>query len=348
LSSSLASPSARSVPPPSAGEALIALTGAVQRLQHAERIADVQEVVCGAARRLTGADGATFVLREDGDCVYTGEEAIAPLWKGRRFPLESCIAGWAMLHRKAAAIEDVRADPRLRHEMYQPTFVHSLVIVPIRTPDPVGAIGLYWAKRHVATEQELGLVHALADSTAVALQNVRVAARFERAEADHARLSPERAAGEASLRVAETDALTGLPNRRHWERALAEALTPGEQSVCVALLEVDRFEPYNAMHGPDAGDDLLRRLSVAWRSRLRPGDLLARYGGEGFAVVLRHCDPAAACAVAQRLRAATGDGVTVSIGVAQWDGQEVSDSLVCRADEALYRAKRAGRDRVVL
>ena len=151
-----------------------------------------------AARRLTGADGATFVLRDEGECFYADEEAIAPLWKGKRFPFQSCISGWAMLNRKPAVIEDIYADARIPHDAYRPTFVRSLVMVPIRTMDPVGAIGIYWAQRHAATEQEVGLARALADSTAVALQNVRVAERFERAARDNARLAERCASARSS------------------------------------------------------------------------------------------------------------------------------------------------------
>ena len=104
-----ARPLAEIVPDPTAAEALRALTDAVQRLSLADGMQDVQHVVRRAARRLTGADGATFVLRDGGDCHYADEEAIAPLWKGKRFPLQSCISGWAMLNRKPAVIEDIRA-----------------------------------------------------------------------------------------------------------------------------------------------------------------------------------------------------------------------------------------------
>ncbi len=370
LSYTLASSAAASVPAPGAQDALRTLIGAVGGLAVAQDVDDIQAVVCGAARRLTGADGATLVLLDDGQCLYAGEEAIAPLWLGERRSLRLCIGGWVMLHRKPTAIDDVYGDPRIQHDAYRPTFVRSLVVVPIRTLDPLGAIEIAWAVRHVATEQEVGLLRALADSTALALQHARVTERAQRAASGGARgtciagdgaarsrvsrdgAGPSFAAGAllpaglVSVEPREADALTGLPNRRTWDRSLAELLRPAKQPVCVALLDLDRFTAFNDRHGRAAGDDLVRRCALAWRSQLRPDDLLGRYGCEQFAVALTRCDPRAARAVAQRLRGAAIDGVTVSIGIAQWDGEEPAESLVCRADEALFRAKREGRDRV--
>jgi len=155
------------------------LVDAVQRLSMARTIEQVQEIVRSAARRLTGADGATFILRDGEECFYADEDAVSPLWKGSRFPLEDCISGWAMLNGRAAAIEDIYADDRVPHEAYRPTFVKSLAMVPIRSRDPIGAIGNYWAERHRPTETELDLLQALADSTAVAMENVKLWTELE-------------------------------------------------------------------------------------------------------------------------------------------------------------------------
>ncbi|HJZ56808.1 MAG TPA: GAF domain-containing protein, partial [Gemmataceae bacterium] len=155
------------------------LVGAVQRLSLARDLPTVQEIVRRSARRLAGADGATFVLRDGDRCHYADEDAIAPLWKGQRFPMDICISGWSMLHRRPAVIEDIYADDRIPHDAYRPTFVKSLVMVPIRTLDPVGAIGTYWAARHAATPAEVHLLQALADTTAVAMENIRVFTELE-------------------------------------------------------------------------------------------------------------------------------------------------------------------------
>src|SRR5262245_7519347 len=148
---------------------MIGLVEVVQRLSLARDVATVQDIVRSAARRLTGADGATFVLLDGDRCYYADEDAIAPLWKGQRFPMSACISGWAMLHRQPAVIEDIYADDRIPHDAYRPTFVKSLVMVPIRTLDPIGAIGTYWATRHKPTAEEVGLLQALADSASIAM-----------------------------------------------------------------------------------------------------------------------------------------------------------------------------------
>lgn len=149
------------------------LVSAIRELSQARSLEEVQAIVRRAARQALGADGATFVLRDGDHCAYVDEDAIAPLWKGQRFPMSACISGWVMIHRRAAAIEDIYRDPRIPADAYRPTFVKSLAMMPIRQQAPIGAIGVYWAKRHVTSPSELELLQALADSTSVAMDGVR-------------------------------------------------------------------------------------------------------------------------------------------------------------------------------
>ncbi|GID28819.1 hypothetical protein Abr02nite_38020 [Paractinoplanes brasiliensis] len=155
----------------------------------------------------------------------------------------------------------------------------------------------------------------------------------------------------AQLRaLAHNDALTGVPNRRAWDlelsREMAKAVRSGEP-VAVALLDLDHFKQFNDANGHPAGDRLLKEAAAAWSDQLRTGDLLARYGGEEFGVLLVGESVAAAPAMLERMRAATPLGRTFSGGLAVWDGHEMPEQLVGRADEALYEAKNGGRDRVV-
>jgi signal transduction histidine kinase/ActR/RegA family two-component response regulator len=146
----------------------------VQALSQARDVATITRITRDAARELTGADGATFVLRDGDKCFYADENAIAPLWKGKRFPLETCISGWVMLNSEPAMIEDIYADPRIPAVAYRPTFVKSLAMVPIRQENPIGAIGNYWAEPHQPTAEEVAVLQALANTTSVALENVRL------------------------------------------------------------------------------------------------------------------------------------------------------------------------------
>jgi len=145
-------------------------------------------------------------------------------------------------------------------------------------------------------------------------------------------------------RLARTDALTGVANRRAWDDELPLELARSarsDQALCVALLDLDHFKAYNDRHGHQAGDRLLKAVAAAWQGRLRKTDLLARYGGEEFAVLLPDCGLDSAMEIAERLRTAPPE-CTCSIGVAAWDRREAATELVARA---LYAAKEGGRDR---
>jgi len=156
----------------------------VEQLSTATTLERVTEVVAHATRTLMGADGATFVLREDDKCFYADENAIGPLWKGSRFPLTACISGWAMLNDETVVVPDIYVDARIPHDAYRPTFVNSLVMAPIRGTTPVGALGAYWSDHHVPTPSDLRLQEMLANSAAVALQNLELRGAVSRRSAE--------------------------------------------------------------------------------------------------------------------------------------------------------------------
>jgi GAF domain-containing protein len=136
----------------------------------ATRLEDVQDVAKIAARRVTDAQGATFVLLDGDQCYYADEDSMSPLWKGQRFPASTCISGWAMIHRSTVSIGDIRRDERIPQEAYRPTFVRSLVMAPMLTPAPLGAIGAYWARPHKPTPAAVQALERLAGLAAKALQ----------------------------------------------------------------------------------------------------------------------------------------------------------------------------------
>ena len=227
------------------------LVRAVSDLAAARDVTAVVEIVRHAARELVDADGATFVLRDRDQCYYVDEDAIEPLWRGMRFPLEACISGWAMLNKEQVIIPDIYRDSRIPHDAYRPTFVKSLTMTPIRTSEPVGSIGTYWAGTHVATAAELEVLQALADSTAVALESVRVLHHLEEAVAERTQeLESSRADLAAFAEVAAHDLKSPLS-------------TIAGSAELVALVD-----------GPQLSEDGARALRTLTRTALRMGDLV--------------------------------------------------------------------------
>lgn len=152
------------------GEATI--VDVIQKLSLAKDIETVMFIVRKAARKFAQADGATFVLKKEDKCFYAAEDAIAPLWAGKEFPMSICVSGWVMMNKKAVIIEDIFCDDRVPVEAYRPTFVKSLAMVPIRSEEPIGAIGVYWSEPHRPSTEQLNLLASLADSTSVAMENI--------------------------------------------------------------------------------------------------------------------------------------------------------------------------------
>jgi two-component system cell cycle response regulator len=168
---------------------------------------------------------------------------------------------------------------------------------------------------------------------------------------------------QASIEMAVTDPLTGLYNRRYLETQLSQlvvhAINRGKP-LAVLAIDVDFFKPINDTHGHDAGDRVLQELAARMRASLRNIDMVCRVGGEEFVAVLPSTDLRTAERIAERIRksvsakpfnagGAVPVNITVSIGIALLDGAETRmEDLLKRADQALYRAKREGRNRVIL
>ena len=149
--------------------------------------------------------------------------------------------------------------------------------------------------------------------------------------------------------LARTDELTGVMNRATWRTQLANEMERAARTgnpLSVLMLDLDNFKSLNDSQGHAAGDRMLKACASGWLDALRAIDELGRIGGDEFAVLLPDCDFAGARVVAGRVRVSTPPTITCSMGLARWDGEESADDFLHRADEALYRAKREGRDRL--
>ena len=159
--------------------------------------------------------------------------------------------------------------------------------------------------------------------------------------------------------AATTDGLTGMHNRRYFDDAMAEYLKAFREigrPVGMMILDLDHFKAINDTHGHDVGDEVLKRVAACLMEFTRYHDVVARLGGEEFAVLSPNTSQRQLHALADRIRLAISDlkvvsgnvtlRVTVSIGLATWDGREAGADLYRRADKHLYEAKRQGRNRV--
>ncbi len=214
---------------------------------------------------------------------------------------------------------------------------------------------------NLVLQTEVILIREQVEQAQARADSAAADARRERARALHLENEQQRLREHANAldRAAHEDVLTGLHNRRHAEFALpllVEGARVANQVISVAMLDVDHFKKINDTHGHAVGDAVLQQLAQLLRHRLRSADLMARVGGEEFLAVLVGIAPQQAAEICERLRLAVvehdwpaitpGLAVRVSVGLAGGVPPQSADTLLERADQALYAAKRAGRNRV--
>ncbi|ACK69145.1 diguanylate cyclase with GAF sensor [Gloeothece citriformis PCC 7424] len=275
------------------------LINVIQKLSLARELETIISLVKDTARDLTEADGASFILQDNDHCFYVDENAIAPLWKGKRFPMSICIGGWVMLNRQPVIITNVFGDNRIPFEAYEPTFVKSLAVVPIRTQAPVGAIGVYWSRHHCATAEQIQTLQALADSTSIAMENVQIYSQLEQRVQERTlalesanqslkqEITERKRAEEEVRRLSVTDELTGLYNRRGF-LFLAEQqwkLAHRHKTLYVLVfLDLDGLKKVNDTYGHEIGDRMISDLATLLKNNLRESDIIGRVGGDEFVI----------------------------------------------------------------
>jgi diguanylate cyclase (GGDEF)-like protein len=194
---------------------------------------------------------------------------------------------------------------------------------------PTGVLTIVWSGVLSDLDRPAALISSLAQHSATTLERSELLRRLAQA--------------------ARTDALTGLANRRVWDERLEYEMKRAgrdEHPLGLILIDIDHFKRYNDTRGHPEGDLLLGDAAQAWSVRLRATDLLARVGGEEFAVLLPACSQADAVTVADTLRTAVPFGQTCSLGVVTSAAGVTATELYGAADAALYRAKHGGRNRI--
>ncbi|MGQ0763345.1 MAG: ATP-binding protein [Acidobacteriota bacterium] len=244
------------------------LAEATRRFSATLQLQELMPAICRAAREIAGSDGATMVLREGDQVHYAEEDAIEPLWKGQRFPITMCISGRAILEHKPAIVEDISTDERLPIESYQSTFVKSLLMVPVPSHNPLGAIGVYWARQHRPDEREVALLETLADSAHLALINTQL---YEQTRASREQAEEANRLKDEFLATVSHELRTPLNAMLGWTRILRNG-NLNQETVERALEIVER----NARSQAQLVEDLLdvsRIISGQMPLNVQPVDL---------------------------------------------------------------------------
>jgi diguanylate cyclase (GGDEF)-like protein len=307
----------------------VAALGAITRALTAG--SDPRPALCVAAQLVTGAAFAVlFEPQVDGTLVATAGTDGVDLGLRVDPRIHTCATAQAWCTGTRVYLADAAVDPH-SSTLAKHTKARALLCQPVTRyglTTAVLVVGFSESHQH-APASALYLVELLA---------AEIGAAIDRADM-------------VALLAAQSrrDPLTGAANRRSWDeevdRELAHASRTGD-ALTVAILDIDDFKAYNDTHGHVAGDVLLKDFVTAIRAELRTGDVIARWGGEEFALVLHDCDLQQAQTIASRLLNVVPSGQTVSIGLTQAQAQDTPRAMIERADTALYTAKDGGRNQV--
>ncbi|MBL7262282.1 diguanylate cyclase [Paractinoplanes lichenicola] len=342
----------------------MAILRSSQALSRATDLGLLRAAIVEQLTALTGASEVVLVVRaEDGGWFLPGgpDGAIELDVEGAEVYglLPASAFQYAVRTREMLLVEDATRDDRFARDPFLTGAQRcSLLVVPVLHGDTMRAV-LVLANRQTSglfTTDRLDAVKLITGQLVVSLNNAMLYASLEARVAER---THELADANAKLEeLSQTDALTGLANRRRFEQALSahhDRLRHSGLPYALLMVDVDFFKKYNDRFGHQAGDECLRKVGAALTGTIRAGtDLACRYGGEEFVILLGDADPGIAATLSERVRAGIrglriphpdgpGGYVTVSIGVAVAHGPD-DDEVLGRADAALYDAKAAGRD----
>jgi len=320
--------------------ALEVLLSVTRRLTEGMDLEASLSVVTEAALALLPGDHASIRLLDDSrtQLLCGARSGIGAESRPVTYSSGQGVVGWVVDSGQIALVNDVNADTRFVMRRAQGFEVGSLLVVPLWSAGKVvGALAVSAPQTQAFDDEHRLRACLLANCVAPVIERARLE------------------------RLAVTDPQTRAFNRRYLAPRLREEMARADRSrskLSMLLMDLDHFKRVNDEHGHAAGDRVLRDFAERVREETRRPDILVRWGGEEFVLVMPETNADEALRVAERIRSATAEDPfeldrapprpqTVSIGVVTWDGRESPAELERRADEAMYAAKRAGRNRVV-
>jgi diguanylate cyclase (GGDEF)-like protein len=298
-----------------------------------------------------GSECSLMLLTEDQELKVVASTADFEGWGALRLRVGEGLPGWVIENKETLVVPDLLSDARCSpYELARAHQFKCYLGVPLQVKEKIiGVLNVYAVEPGSFSEEDIHLLQSFANQAGIAIENAQL---YEREQKDR----------QIQERLAITDGLTGIPNHRHLQDFLAKEFERARRylhPLSLIMMDIDSFKNINDTYGHEVGDLVLKEVAKILVVSVREVDVVARYGGEEFAIVLPETPLESAFNTAERLRlriekskipTPKGDlQITVSMGISCLKAShQTKDELISAADEALYRAKRSGKNRVEL
>jgi len=311
------------------------------------------QVITERTQAITHASGAVVEMLEGDEMVYRAASGTMKPFIGLRIKAKGSLSGLCVATENILRCDDSESDERVDKLACRKVGLRSMIVVPlIQQNQPVGVLKVTSAQPNSFTTEDVGTLQLMAGMLSATLRD---AVATDTLSKDNARLVSDKVLLET---LATSDGMTGLKNHLYFQERLTEECLRAQRynnALCVVMIDVDYFKPFNDAFGHPAGDEVLKQVATLLKNCARPSDCVARYGGEEFVIILPQTPLEGALRTAERMRQAVKNAtwphraITISIGISGLEnGVTMPATLIEQADKALYESKICGRDKISL
>ncbi len=334
-------------------------------ISHRLDLHGAMQAIARRAQSITNAEGAAIEMLEADEMVYHAGSGMVTPFIGIRIKAKGSLSGLCVETGATQICEDSETDPRVDKVICRKVGVRSMMVVPLIHKDQtMGVLKVASGKVSGFTKEDVGTLQLMAGVLTSTLRDAIASEALkdsqEQLSLSNELLRKQKAQLESDKEElknrADTDSMTGLRNHRFFQEYLEQEYHRARRyknELSVIMVDIDHFKSFNDTFGHQAGDAVISQVAALLAGGVRPSDCVARYGGEEFGIILTQTPLEGAMKTAEHLRnAITGAAwthrpITVSIGVSSFvKDTPDAQSLVKRADVALYQSKAAGRDRI--
>jgi len=298
---------------------------------------ELANFVVNKVTEVAGAEKGSLMLidKSNGKLYIKSAKRLAPeIVEKTQIKIGEGIAGWVASKETPLLVTDIENDPRTLQENRPAYKTKSFLSLPLKVKDKL--IGVFniadKVSNEVFTEDDLRFLSVIVHQAAIQIENIELY--------------------EEEKRLAITDPVTGVFNHRYFQERLTDEINRAERyphPLSLMMVDIDSFKSYNDKYGHQMGDFILREIAQAMKINVRKVDIISRYGGEEFTIILPETNAEQAYIVAEKIRKKIETvGLTISIGIAEYRKTMGKDELIKEADEALYQAKREGKNKTYI